>query len=280
MPSFVDRLADGWERALAHLPLALVPLTTALLNTDKISKVLAADGTNFGIRLGLPATVVDLWQFVSVPNEGVSIGVSGQLTAPLVLLSLPVVVAVQAVLAAGYFGSIHDVLATGSYDFVANARRYFVPFLVYTLVPVLLLLPLVLLGLGGGRALVPLVVVFIPVVIAVGYLFYATPYLVVLRETDIVTAARASYALALDGGPYLSFALGFAAFVLLGSLVVTAIVVNLGAVGILLGVVGMAPVGLAANVATMRFVGDIDPGSPSLGTWDDGPDPVAEGTSA
>ena len=78
MPSFTARLADGWKTSQAHLQLALVPLLTALFNTDKITTMLAADGIHFGLRLGLPATIIDLWQFVSVPNEGVDIGLRGR----------------------------------------------------------------------------------------------------------------------------------------------------------------------------------------------------------
>lgn len=61
--------------------------------------------------------------------------------------------------------------------------------------------------------------------------------LVVLHETDLVSAAGRSYSLAVTGGPYFSFAVGFAGFVLSSSLLATAVVVNLGLSGILLGVV-------------------------------------------
>ncbi|WP_199174901.1 hypothetical protein [Halegenticoccus soli] len=270
MPSFTTRLADGWELARSHLPLALVPLATALLNTDKIGKVLSADGAHFGLQSGFPATVVDLWRFVSVPEEGatVDLGVGGSDTA-FALLLLPVALAVQAALSAGYFGSIRDALRTDSYDFLSNARRHFVPFLLYAAVPVLLFLPLFLLGpTGGSRLLGLLVVVLVPAILVATYLFYATPYLVVLRETDLLSAARGSFGLALAGGPYLRFALGFAGFVLATSLFATAFVVNLGAAGVALGALAAAPVGLAANAATMRFVADVDPRSPSLGPWD------------
>ena len=167
MPSFTARLADGWKIPQAHLQLALVPLLTALLDTNKITKVLAADGM---LRLGLPATAVNLWQFVSAPNEGVNIDLGGPLAFPLGLIVLPFTLAIQAGLTAGYFGSIHDVLATGSYDFGANVRRYFAPFLLYTLIPVALVLPLILVGSSGARgAFGPLVIVLIPVVIVAMY---------------------------------------------------------------------------------------------------------------
>ena len=271
MPSFTTRLADGWERAQHQLPLALVPLLTAALNTDKIEKILTFRGGHFGFQLGLPTGVVDLWEFVSVPNTGVNVDLGGPVVpAPLVFVVLPVALAIQAGLAAGYFGSIRDALVTDSYEFVTNIRRYFLPFVLYTLIPVLFLLPLVLLGGAGGlRALLPLMILLLPAYLLLAYLFYATPYLVVLRETDLVSALRASYALARMGGPYLSYALGFAGFVFVSSLFATAVVVNLGLVGVILGVIIAAPVGLAANIATMRFVADIDPETPPLVSWTD-----------
>ncbi|WP_129115726.1 hypothetical protein [Halegenticoccus tardaugens] len=271
MPPFATRLADGWNAAQSNLPLALVPLVTALLDTNKVGKVLANGGMHFGLQFGLPAGVVDLWQFVSVPNGGATVdpGVGGVGTG-VGLLLLPIALAVQAALSAGYFGSVRDALRAGSYDFSSNARRYFLPFLLYALVPVLLSLPLAFVATtGASRSFFVLFLVLILAIPVVTYLFYATPYLVVLRETDLLSAARGSYALAIAGGPYLTFALNFAAFVLASSLLATAVVVNLGAAGVVLGALAAAPVGLAANAMTMRFVADVDPRSPPLGTWGD-----------
>lgn len=265
MPPFTTRLADGWARALGHLPLAAVPLVTALIATDKVERILDASGGHVGFRVSLPVDVVDVWAFVSVPSEGASVEVGLPVGFPLSTVLVPAAIVLRAALAAGYFGGIRGALSTGEYEFAANVRRHFVPFLLYTVAPVLATLPLFALATsGGGRTLLPAVVVLLPVVLLLSYLFYATPYLVVLRETDVVSAARASYRFAVAGGPYARYAVAFGAFVLVASLVVTAIVVNLGPVGIVLGVVGGAPVGLACNVATMEFVAAIDPESPSL----------------
>lgn len=267
MPPITTRLGDGWARALEHLPLSAVPLVTAALATDRMRQILSADGGHLGIRFGLPVDVVDVWTFVSVPNEGVNVEVGLPVGLPLAVVLVPVAVVLRAALGAGYFGSIRGALETGNYEFAANARRHFVPFLLYTVAPLLATLPLFVLAAGGGaRALLPVAVILFPAVLLLSYLFYATPYLVVLRETDVVSAARASYSFAVAGGPYARYAVGFGGFVLAASLVVTAIVVNLGPVGIALGVGGGAAMGLACNVATMRFVADIDPASPSLGT--------------
>lgn len=265
MPSFTTRIADGWTRALRELPLAAVPLLVAALNTDKITSILAFDGNHIGFRIGLPAGVVNLWQFVSVPNESVSVGIGTPESLPIALAVIPITIVLKAGLTAGYFGSIRETLETDSFDFVRNAREYFRPFLIYTLLPVLVILPLIFLGVGGGiDAVAPVVVLLVPIIIVAGYLFYATPYLIVLRDTDLVTAVRVSYGLAVSGGPYFRYALGFAGFVLLFSLPMTVLVLNLRPVGLLIGLIAAAPVGLAANIATMRFVADIDSESPAL----------------
>lgn len=268
MPPFTARLSEGFDRAVAHLPLALVPLVTALLATDKIRKVALFDGRHFGLRLGLPVGVVDMWQFVSVPNETAGVGLPLPESLPLAAVLIPLGIVVQAALASAYFGSLREALEIDTFDFVANLRRYFGPFLVYTVLPMLVVLPLALLELSGRRLYLPLLVLLVPAFLVAAYLFYATPYLIVLRDVGLLPAARRSFALAVAGGAYFRFAAGYVGFVLGLSLLATAVVVNLGLFGVAIGALGLAPVGLAANATAMRFVADIDPGSPSLGEWD------------
>lgn len=267
MPAFTTRLSRGWDRALEFLPLAVVPMATAVMATEKIERVVTFDGGHFGLKLGLPVGVVNIWQFVSLPNESVSVGLPLPEALPLVVVVLPIAVIVQAALSAGYFGSLASALETGTFEFGASVRRHFVPFLVYTIVPMAVVAPVAGLGLASSRLALPLILLLVVTFIVAAYLFYATPYLVVLRGDDIVPALQASYDLATEGGPYLRYALGYAGFVLALSVVATAVVVNLGLVGVAVGVVAGAPVGLACNAATMRFVADIDPESPSLGEW-------------
>lgn len=83
-----------------------------------------------------------------------------------------------------------------------------------------------------------------------------------------VLAARS---LALDGGAYLRYAVGYALVVLVISIPATLVVVNVPLLGVLLGVVGLAPVGLVLDTATLLFVADITD-APGLGT-DDGSRP-------
>jgi hypothetical protein len=283
MPAFTTRLADGWQRALDALPLALVPLVLAVADVEKIRSVVAFDGFHVGFRLGLPVSVVTLWQFVSVPQSGVNVDAGVPLEAlPLAVVTVPLFLVVQAGLAAGYFGAITEFLRSGEYRFVDNVREHFVSFLVLTALPVLVLLPVALgvfgLGAAGGRsmALLPVVVLGVPAFVLLSYLFYATPYLVVLRETGVLDAARGSYALAVAGGPYLAYAAGVALFVLVVSPLMTVLVVGVPFLGLPVGFLGGSVLGLALNVATMRFVSDVDDDSPTLGAWEDDPTLDAE----
>lgn len=260
MPPFTTRLANGWDDALTHPSLALVPLVTALLATEKITRIAGFHGRHLGLRLGLPVGVVDLWQFVSVPNETASVGPPIPEAVPLAVVVVPLVIVIQSGLAAGYFGSLERAVSGGDFDFGRNVRRYIRPFLLYTLVPMAVVLPVALLEVAGRRALLPVTVLLVPAFIVAAYLFYAIPYLVVLRDEGLVSAARRSYALATEGGPYLRFAVGYAGFVIGLSLLVTAVVVNLGLVGVAIGVAVLAPVGVACNATAMRFVADIDDG--------------------
>jgi hypothetical protein len=90
----------------------------------------------------------------------------------------------------------------------------------------------------------------------------------VLRDDGVIDAARRSYAFAVEGGPYASYAAGFALFVLLVSPVATALVVNVPLLGLPVGVLGGAYLGLRANFATMRFVADLDPEVSVARNWD------------
>lgn len=276
MPGFTTRLADGVERALDHATLALVPVVLGLLNADKVRAVLSFDGGHVGLKLGSPMSVVTVWQFVSTPKAGIDVDAGVPLgTLPFVAATVPLFLVVQAALTAGYFGSVRNALAGDPYDFAGNVRRHFVPFLAFTAAPVVVLLPVALgaFGLGAatggiGPAGAALLVVALPVSVAVAYLFAATPYLVVLRETGLVAAARASYALAVEGGPYFRYVVGFAGFVLLVSPLATALTVNVPVLGLLVGVAGGGVLGLAANLTTMRLVADIDPESSTPLSWE------------
>jgi len=279
MPGFTTRLSSGLFRASEHLVLALVPVLFALLDTNKMLAITSFDGGHVGVRLGVPFPVVTVWQFVSVPQSGATVETGIPVEAlPLAAVTVPVLLVVQAAVTAGYYGSLGNALDGAPYDFVGNSRRYLLPFLVLTALPFLFVLPLALGVLGDvgptGRSSAAALALVVPaavLVLVAAYLFYGTPYLLVLRDTGLLDAARASYSLATAGGPYPAYTAGFALFVLLVSPVATAIVVNVPLVGLPVGILAGGVLGLAANFATMRFFADLDPASSVDRTWDDEP---------
>ncbi|WP_136361929.1 hypothetical protein [Halobellus limi] len=269
MPSFLTRLSAGMSRASEHLVLVLVPILFALLDTNKITAITTFDGGHIGFKLGFPLSVITVWQFVSVPNSGVSVNTGLPIELlPFVFLTVPLLVIAQATIQAGYFGSLSNALDGNPYAFLQNSRTYFLPFLVLTTIPFLVLLPLAvgvfgvesLTGSLSGAALLvllPGMVIFL----IVAYLFYGTPYLIVIRDRGLVDAARASYALAIEGGPYLTYAIGFSLFVFAVSPVATGIVVNVPVLGLLVGILAGGFIGLGLNFATMQFFADLDSAS-------------------
>ena len=274
MPPFTVRLADGWKRTGENISLILVPILLAVMQTDSIQQILTYDGAHLGVKFGVPASVVTIWQFVSLPGSGVTTNTGLPLSAPYAMVVIPGVILLRAGLSAGYFGTIAAELLDRHKGFAMSALAYFVPFLVITALPYVILAPLALglfgfSSLGDGSAVVGAVLLLIPALIAAGYLFWATPYLIVLRRTGLVAAARGSYELAVNGGPYLSYTVGYVGLVVLVSAVATAVVVNLPAVGIPFGILIGGVLGLTLNVTTMRFVADIDPQSPTAGGWPD-----------
>lgn len=245
--SFGDRLGDGWDRALDHLPLAAVPLVSSLLAVDNARRVLASERLHFGLAFRFPAALPDLWTFVSLPGREAGVHVSPALAA------LPVLILVRAALVAGLVGSVHDLLRTGEYDFAANVRRYFAPVVVYEVVVHVAGLAAVAVGIAAF----PLAFLLLPAFIVASYLFYAAPYVLVVADCGVADALGRSYAWATDGGPYLAFGAGYLLFVTATSVVATAFVVNLGALGVVVGALASAPVALALTFATTEFVADL-----------------------
>ncbi|WP_157532981.1 hypothetical protein [Haloferax profundi] len=274
MPEFYERFRDGWERALDVTQLILVPIVFASTEISKIQSVLAHDGVHIGFTFGLPISVGTVWQFVSPPNSGLNVYLGVPVgRQPAVLVPVFALLVVKAALAAGYFGSIKTHLETGEYDFFASARSHFVPFFVLTVVPFLALLPFEV-GIGLNATDLPtnlaaIVAVLIVLFFIAVYLLYATPYLVVLRDTSLLEAIRGSVSFAIRGGPYLWYFLGYGFFVLIISVFASAFVVNVPGIGLVVGIIGGGLLGLALNITTMRFVADIDPESPDIGTWED-----------
>lgn len=275
MPDLTTRLSTAWREGRDHLGLAVVPALVALLSVRKIKRVAAFTGAHFGIAFELPTPVPSVWTAVSLPTQTPT--PVGAPFDPTLLAVLPVAVLVRAVLTAGFLGSLREIAASGTYDFTASVRRYVIQFLLYHAVVTLLGTGFVLLAgsgtLAGGTAVLGIAaVVALFGVVVLSYLFWATPFLLVTREADLLSAFRGSYALATAGGPYFAYSAGYLGVVIALSIPTTVVVVNLGLAGIVLGAVAFAPIALMLALATLRFIADVDAESVNLGSWEDSPD--------
>jgi len=107
----------------------------------------------------------------------------------------------------------------------------------------------------GGAALAggPAGLVFaLPLFLLLSYLVWGAPYLVVLRDSDAVTALVESARVAAAGGDYLLFTVGYALAVAVGSVVVSPLVSTAGVVGVLAGSALVAyPAVVGAAAATI-----------------------------
>lgn len=116
-----DHIRDEslFERTRRHLSkllvLSLVPLVTALGNVSDLLATARADGVS--VTASFPIYRYDLWSFIDAPDEGVSVAVpletagSAGLLVPLLLLYITI----SGALTAGYFGSIAEGIATGTF---------------------------------------------------------------------------------------------------------------------------------------------------------------------
>lgn len=276
------------------LPFALVPLMTSLLPLGHVVRALEGGrGTSINLEFALPTPLLDLWTFadppepahttepldsaaglesgleprgsagptdsqfdltvdtpletVAVPLEGGGLETMGWLALVLVAYA-----AVGAVISAVYVGGLDRRLRGEPAALLTCATAYGPRFFVYTLlvyaavaalVPVALLSPAVIL-------------LAFPAALALGYLFYAAPFLFVVADAGVLEALERSYRFAVGERAYLSFGLWHVFVAVVGSLVLS-ILVSGGGAGLLLALVAAVPLALVLTAATVSFVREL-----------------------
>jgi hypothetical protein len=244
------------RRTFAHLsrllPLALVPLATALFRARELLATGRADGLS--LRASFPVYRYDLWSFVDGPSGGgVTVSLPFGAVGPLPIL-VPLIgayVVVSGALSAGYFGGIADGITTGRFDFVAAVRRFGARMILLEALVVLALaavfLPLLVVP--------PLFVVAIIAALVLSYLFFPTVYVLALEDRGIESAARRARALVDEHRP-LGFFLALAVVTAVCSVPVS-LLAHAGTGGAVAAAVVAAPLGLAFNVATALKVAEM-----------------------
>ncbi len=246
MPDFRSLLGDARSVAGSVPILAAVPFVTALLAIDNVRRAATTGGYDFhlGVAFRFPTAVVDLWAFVSLPAAGAGVRVA----EPVWLI--PVFVLVQSALAAGYLGSIDQWIEERRFDFLRNVERHVRGILGYNV----LVWAVTLAVLGFGLLAGPLLLVLVPAFLLFNYLFFAAPYLIVVRGDGVGEALGRSYEWAVAGDEYFAFAVQFLVAVALVSVPTTLVAANFGIVGVAVAALCTAPVGLTFSAATTLFV--------------------------
>lgn len=262
MTDIGEALAEGVER-LKQLPaLLVVPALVTLLSIGDLSTVLErrAVGGHVGVEFTFPTPIGDLWTFVNVPDAGagsVTVTPPGLVGVPfsiiVVLIGSVLYLLVYGVLAAGYLGSIQAFRRCGEYDFLANVRTY---------APTYVGLTLVILGVGLAAVVFafvfpPILFLAIPVILAIGYLFWGAWFLVPVADLEAIPALRRSYHLAVSESDYVIWTLAHLVIGGVLSLVVTPVVMGMSTIGLALGLVVVVPVGFVLTVGSLRVIDDL-----------------------
>jgi hypothetical protein len=244
MPSLLSRASRTAGRVSEY---AVVPVALTLFAFGKVLAAADRSSVSFNVKFSFPADVATLWTVVDPPAQGIAVH------SPTPLLFVPVFLVVEAAVVAGYLGGIRDAHWERDPDFVAAIGDYWLSILGIRAVQFLLFggLAIALFAGGAGAA----VLVGAPVLFVLGYLLWGAPYLVVLRDSDAVTALAESASLALDGG-YFRFSVAYAFAVSVVSVVVSPLVTSAGVVGIFVGAVLVAYPSLVGSAAATIVVDD------------------------
>jgi hypothetical protein len=244
------------EHAARVWPLAAVPLVVTLFDVGRLRTLLRNTDRAFSVTFGVPRPVSSLFSFVNAqPN-----GVSGFGSVAVFAVALVGSAVVSGLLAAGYLGSI-DAALDGRIDFLGAVRSYGRPLVGFSLLEAAVTLTFV----GMGIVAPPLLVVFAVGFLVLAYLFFATPYLVVVAELTLASALRRSVELATGDGRVLGFFLGYVLVSAILSVPISMLAFSSGLVGVAAAVVASTPAALLLNVATLLFVRDLvaEPASPT-----------------
>lgn len=289
----VSRVTDRFD---ALLPFAAVPFGLSIVDVEKFRRALdpAPGSFSINVEFAFPTPLLDLWGFVEPPPSATrgdavrsAAGTRGGLDrgpmtgptdtggaevaveTPLEPVALPLeaidagllgwigtvllaYAVVAAVIAAGYLGGIDRRLRDEPAAPLACVVRYAPRFLAYYVLAVGAFAFLAALLVVAP----PLLLLAFPAALAVGYLFYAVPFLFVVDDARLLEAFRRSHGLALEGGPYVRFAVGHVIAAAVTSFLLS-IAVSVGGAGVLLALVVATPLALVLTAATVSFLQEL-----------------------
>ena len=252
-------LSEGADLLEDLAPLLAVPTVISLLNVGELGAVLSHRGGYIGIEFPFPVPVGDLWTFVNTPDAGSGVSVTGYGFAggvfplPVALLVAIGYLLLYGLLAAGYVGSIQEYRRRGTYDFLANARRYVVRYITLTAI----IFGLFLLALPFALVFPPLVLLVALALLVIGYLFWGAWFLVPVADVGVIEGLTRSYNLATTESDYAIWSLVHLAVGGGVSLFATWVAVSASIFGILIALVLVIPIGFVLTVGSLRTIDDL-----------------------
>lgn len=252
-PSDALAASLGYARRLEAL--AVLPFLVAVLRWNDLVRTATDPSTRFQVTFPTPHSFITLWSFLNPPArpDGAVGGtlplVVGVGFGLLLVVSLAAFVVLTGLALAGYLGSIEEGVATGSYAFLDNVRRYGRPMVAYEALSMVVLLVLVA---GGTVGTVLLPVVF-AVLFVVAYLTYLAPYLVVAADLPLVDALARSATLATSRVEVVGTFVGFVVTGAVFSVPLSVLAYGNGLPGALLAAVLATPVGFLASMFFVVF---------------------------
>ncbi|WP_306055072.1 hypothetical protein [Natronococcus wangiae] len=276
------------------LPFALVPLLTSLFPLENAARALeGTQGVSINLEFALPTPLLDLWTFADPPEPTGGAGRRDPISSPLsngngalgstrstggpdltvetplenlalplegigpgvavwIALVLFLYAAIAAALAAIYVGGLDRRLRGEPAKGFSSAVAYGPRFFAYTLLAYAAVAALVPFALVSPAVLL----LALPAVPVLGYLFYATPFLFVVADAGVLEAFRRSYGFATGERAYLTFALWHAGVAAISSLVLSPFV-SAGGVAFLLALLVAVPLALVLTAAAVSFVREL-----------------------
>lgn len=259
---FVTHIRRAWDHAQELAPLALIPIVLSMLDRDSIVAVLSqTEGTDFDIQFPYPGPFTDSWSFTTVPTvetatvtgpgaEFISVPIGG-LSVALLIGWLFVWAVLIAMLFAIYIAGIDRRFDEDPIRPADAVSRYGGRFLMYALAIVGVGFVVFLLGTLFGPAGFLLAAVS---VLALGYTFYAVPFLFVAADAQFMDAVKRSFNAATGFGEYLRFFVGHLLVGAIISLPASLIVANTGIIGLVVAIAVLGPLALLFTAATYSFV--------------------------
>lgn len=284
--AFPRHLGRVTERVDDLLPFVVVPFTLSVLEFEQIERALDPTTASITLEFSLPSPLLTLWDLVDPPessSDGVNHGGPGasnggqpgatttgsdvSIDMPLetffpalesslltvIGIALLVYAAIAGLVTAGYLGGIDRRLRGEPAAIGRCLGRYGPRLVLYHLLvfgAFLTMLPFVL-------ALPGLILLAIPVVLVLGYLFYAVPFLIVVADAPLVDAFRRSAHFGLRERAYFWFALGHALACAVVSAVLSLFVTVGAGAGVLFALVIGPAFALLVTAATVSFVQEL-----------------------